>query len=80
MLEVREKVLNGNRVSLFNSVTKKEGAWKLMSPWLGPFVIVDKISCVNYKIGPKNALGQKQVVHCNRLKFCKHRKMCAKTV
>ena len=65
----------GDRVWLFNSATKKGESRKLQSPWLGPFVILDKLSDVNYKIGAENGLGRKQIVHYNRLKFCKTQKI-----
>ena len=65
----------GDRVWLFNSATKKGESRKLQSPWLGPFVILDKLSDVNYKIGAENGLGRKQIVHYNRLKSCKMQKI-----
>ena len=61
----------GDRVWLFNSATKKGESRKLQSPWVGPFIIVDRISEVNYKIQPENNADHKQLVHNNRLQLCK---------
>ena len=70
-----ERFSVGDRVWLFNSATKEGESRKLMSPWVGLFVILDKISDVNYKIGLENGLGRKQIVHYNRLKLLRHRTM-----
>ena len=60
----------GDRVWLLNLATKKGESRKLQSPWLGPFVVLAKLSAVNYRIIPEEGLGRKQVVHFNRLKHC----------
>ena len=56
---------------MFNSAAKKSESRKLQSPWVGPFIIVDRISEVNYKIQPENNAGHKHIVHYNRLRLCK---------
>uniref|UniRef100_A0A1X7V9A3 Integrase p58-like C-terminal domain-containing protein n=1 Tax=Amphimedon queenslandica TaxID=400682 RepID=A0A1X7V9A3_AMPQE len=44
---------------------------KLHHPWTGPFVIMDKVSDLNYKIKFLNATSAKPlIVHFNRLQLC----------
>ena len=60
----------GDAVLLVNSATKIGQCKKLQPLWLGPFLIVEVISNILYKIS-----GQKRsfVVHHDRLKLCRDR-------
>lgn len=64
----------GDRVWLYHPVTKKDQSLKLLSlsPWKGPFVVVDRISGVTYRIQPEGG-AKRQIVHFNRLKPCQAR-------
>ena len=57
---------------LYTPAIKKRQSAKLHSPWKGPFVVVDRISDVTYRIEqPKgNPAGKRQIVHFNQLKLC----------
>ena len=56
---------------MFKSATKKGESRKLQSPWVRPFIIVDRIFEVNYKIQPENNAGCKHIVYYNRLQLWK---------
>jgi hypothetical protein len=59
----------GNRVWLYNPANKPGLSPKLISKWKGPYIIVQKLSDVSYKISGSKQTGVK-VVHYNRLKKC----------
>ena len=62
----------GERVWLFHPALKKGQSSKLSSPWKGPFVVVDRMSDVTYRIQPEGGPASKrQIVHFNRLKICR---------
>ena len=42
---------------------------KFHKPWTGPYVVVEKLSDLNYKIRPLTGNG-KPIVHYNQLKKC----------
>ena len=56
----------GQKVWLF--APHKAKSRKFYLPWDGPFIIVDKVSEVNYKISKENNAAKWQIVHYNRLK------------
>ena len=43
---------------------------KLKTPWEGPYVVLQRLSDVTYRIQLKGGHGRKQVVHYNRLRLC----------
>jgi hypothetical protein len=53
-------------VYLFCSVRKPGKCYKFRSFWQGPFIVVQKLSDLNYKILDKK--GKEFVVHINRRK------------
>ncbi|KAG7157489.1 hypothetical protein Hamer_G005932 [Homarus americanus] len=56
----------GNKVWLYNPLRKKGQSPKLQSPWEGPYMAVERLSDVTYRIkGGRKA--QPKVVHANRL-------------
>jgi hypothetical protein len=59
----------GDRVWLYNPANKPGLSPKLISKWKGPYIIVQKLSDVSYKISCSKQTGVK-VVHYNRLKKC----------
>jgi hypothetical protein len=59
----------GDKVWLLNSEKKKGSSPKLAKAWKGPYVVIDKIGPVNYKIKMPNA-KKRTIVHVNRLKKC----------
>ena len=66
----------GIRVWLFHPALKKGQSSKLSSPWKGPFVVVDTMSDVTYRIQPEGGPASKrQIVHFNRLKICRTRRV-----
>jgi hypothetical protein len=59
----------GDKVWLLNCEKKKGTSPKLAKAWKGPYVIIDKIGPVNYKIKMPNGT-KRSIVHINRLKKC----------
>ena len=57
-----------DRVWLYTPVIKKGQTAKLHSPCKGPFMVVDRISDVTYRIQTEgDPAGKRQIVHFNRL-------------
>jgi hypothetical protein len=54
---------------LLNCEKKKGTSPKLAKAWKGPYVVIDKIGPVNYKIKMSNGT-KRSIVHVNRLKKC----------
>ena len=61
--------VEGESVFLFNPVRKKGVSPKLQSFWDGPFLVVQKLSDLVYKI-QKSPTAKPRVVHHDRLKPC----------
>ena len=57
----------GDFVWLYNHTRKKGASQKLVSRWEGPYLIIRKLSNVNYRIQDKPR-GKMRVVHFDRLK------------
>ena len=57
----------GDSVFLFDPAHKKSTSSKLHSPWIFPFLVVDRVSDLIYKI-QKHPEAVKKCVHCERLK------------
>ena len=61
-----ELLVAGDRVWFYNPKRKKGLSPKLMSPWEGPYEVVQRMSSVTYRIQRKKGSALK-VVHYNRL-------------
>lgn len=57
----------GDRVWLYNHKRRKGFSPKLQADWDGPYVIVDRISQVVYKIKKEGSRVREKIVHFNRL-------------
>ena len=59
-----------DKVWLFNPVVKKGKSRKLHHPWIGPYIVIERVSECDYRLkaiqGKKNLI----IVHFNRLKLC----------
>ena len=60
----------GDLVYLTNSATKVGESKKLNPVWVGPFLVVKKLSSALFEIRGKK---KSQVVHHDRLKLCRDR-------
>ena len=60
----------GDQVWLHSTVVPKESHKKLYHPWVGPYVVLDKLSDITYKIKPVTGSDRTSVVHFDRLKLC----------
>ena len=60
----------GDLVWLWVKEIKKGQTRKLKTPWEGPYVVLQRLSDVTYRIQLKGGHGRKQVVHYNRLRLC----------
>ena len=60
----------GDLVWLWVKEIKKGQTRKLKTPWEGPYVVLQRLSDVTYRIQLKDGHGRKQVVHYNRLRLC----------
>lgn len=60
----------GDKVWLHSTVVPKESHRKLHHPWKGPYVVLEKLSDVNYKIQQVDDTRKTSVVHFDRLKRC----------
>jgi len=66
-----------DRVLLSVSAVKPGLSQKLHHQWQGPYIILDKVSDVNYHIQLETGQGRKQVVHFNRLRRFNHARLLA---
>ena len=57
-------------VWLYSPVVAKGKSKKLHHPWLGPYIIIKKLSDVTYRIQHRNNKKKRIVVHFDRLKPC----------
>ena len=62
----------GDRVLLSTTAVKRGLSPKLHHQWQGPYVVLDKVSEVNYRVQLATGQGRKQVVHFNRLRPFNH--------
>ena len=62
----------GDRVLLSTTAVKRGLSPKLHNQWQGPYVVLDKVSEVNYRVQLATGQGRKQVVHFNRLRPFNH--------
>ena len=60
----------GDRVWLHSTVTPKGKSKKLNHPWTGPYLVVKRLSDVNYRIQHQHIRNKRSVVHFDRLKPC----------
>ncbi|XP_019853364.1 PREDICTED: uncharacterized protein LOC109582819 [Amphimedon queenslandica] len=60
----------GDRVWLYSTVIPKDGHRKLHYPWTGPYLILERLSDVNYKIQSVSNPPRIVIVHFDRLKLC----------
>ena len=61
----------GDLVWLHSTVIPSESHRKLHHPWTGPYVVLEKLSDINYRIKPcSSAIDKILTVHFNRLKKC----------
>ena len=60
----------GDLVWLYSPVVAKGRSKKLHHPWLGPYMIIKKLSDVTYRIQHCNNKKKRMVVHFDRLKPC----------
>lgn len=56
----------GDRVWLYNPKRQKGKSPKLMSPWEGPYEVLEKVTDVTFRIRKGNA-GRKKIIHSDRL-------------
>lgn len=61
----------GDVVFLRNDATRRGPHSKFRANWIGPFLINQKLTEVNFEIEPLYCHGQKKVVHMNRLKIAR---------
>ncbi|CAC5380463.1 unnamed protein product [Mytilus coruscus] len=69
--DLKSDVINyaiGDKIWVFNPSTKPGLSTKLLHNWHGPYVIIDKLSDVNYKIQMCDSKKSEQTVHVNRIK------------
>ena len=59
----------GDVVWLHRVVGKKGRSPKLIRPWTGPYLVIQRISGVTYRI-QASPRGKTQIVHADRLKKC----------
>ena len=62
----------GDWVLLSTTAVKRGLSPKLHHQWQGPYVVLDKVSEVNYRVQLATGQGRKQVVHFNRLRPFNH--------
>lgn len=61
----------GDLVWLHSTVIPSESPRKLHHPWTDPYVVLEELSDINYKIKPcSSAVDKILIVHFNRLKKC----------
>ncbi|XP_074653636.1 uncharacterized protein LOC141907795 [Tubulanus polymorphus] len=61
----------GDRVWRYSHALKTDEAAKFHKRWMGPYIIVEKISEVTYRVQLEGGLGTKvRTVHFNDLKLC----------
>lgn len=69
--DLKSDVINyaiGEKIWVFNPSTKPGLSTKLLHNWHGPYIIIDKLSDVNYKIQMCDSKKSEQTVHVNRIK------------
>jgi hypothetical protein len=60
----------GDEVLLLDTATKPGQLAKFKKRWKGPFIVMAKLSDLNYQIKPYDRRGKRIIVHQNRLKTC----------
>uniref|UniRef100_A0A1X7TSJ9 Integrase p58-like C-terminal domain-containing protein n=1 Tax=Amphimedon queenslandica TaxID=400682 RepID=A0A1X7TSJ9_AMPQE len=60
----------GDSVWLYSTVIPKDGHRKLHHPWTGPYLILERLSDVNYKIQSVSNPSCFVIVHFDRWKIC----------
>jgi hypothetical protein len=58
----------GDKVLLLDTATKPGQLTKFKKRWKGPFIVMSKLSDLNYQIKPYDRRGKRIIVHQNRLK------------
>ncbi|CAC5372715.1 unnamed protein product [Mytilus coruscus] len=69
--DLKSDVINyaiGDKIWVFNPSTKPGLSTKLLHNWHGLYVIIDKLSDVNYKLQMCDSKKSEQTVHVNRIK------------
>lgn len=61
---------SGDKVWLYSNVMPKDGHRKLHHPWTGPYLILERLSDVNYKVQSVSNPSRILIVHFDRQKLC----------